>query len=530
MAFIIFFAWKKKLNIFLTIFIVVACSFVLNIYVSNNNVTYAYYLPFTRFWEISAGSLLAYFKLCTNTLLSKDSVSIFIKTSSTSLKINFLKYKNTLSLIGFILLITAFFLVNKEHLFPSWWALMPVFGTLFVISAGADSFLNRILLSNRIMIGIGLISYPLYLWHWPILSFLNIIENGSPTILIRVAALFISIVLAWLTYEFIEKPCRRVSNRKSTFILIVLMYFVSIIGVLIYFNNGIPSRLNKFTEINKQFIPADDHAKSLIELCKNDYPILASAGYCIKQKSGEPTILLLGDSHSGRMYHGLGELISNTQENLMVIAGGGCLPFINIRSNSDGNLNTCTKSMNDSISFALSSNTINTVVFIARGPLYLSGHGYGQGNDESGHHRELRIIDRSEISNPYHVYEFAMRNTLNKFYNKNIKIIFVLDVPELGFDPRTCANNRPLQITRNVRSPCAVSRFLFDERNKDYRNLVFKVLRDYPSVKVFDPSQSICDDKLCWAEKDGKFIYRDDDHLSIEGSKFLAHDLYKIIK
>ena len=69
----------------------------------------------------------------------------------------------------------AVFLINESMVFPGWWALLPCCGTFLVVSAGPNAWLrNRRVLSNRLLVGIGLMSYPLYLWHWPLLSFARI--------------------------------------------------------------------------------------------------------------------------------------------------------------------------------------------------------------------------------------------------------------------------------------------------------------------------------------------------------------------
>ena len=85
---------------------------------------------------------------------------------------------------------------------------LPTVGTALIISAGATAWLNRTVLSNRVLVWFGLISYPLYLWHWPLLSFAQIVENGSPPRPVRLVAVVASIALAWTTYELVEKPLR----------------------------------------------------------------------------------------------------------------------------------------------------------------------------------------------------------------------------------------------------------------------------------------------------------------------------------
>ena len=87
---------------------------------------------------------------------------------------------------------------------------------------------------NPVAVWFGLISYPLYLWHWPILSFLQIIYGELPEIDIRVCAVLLSILLAWLTYRFVERPIRFGSGRSGkTIVLILGLFFVGSIAWLV---------------------------------------------------------------------------------------------------------------------------------------------------------------------------------------------------------------------------------------------------------------------------------------------------------
>ena len=98
-----------------------------------------------------------------------------------------------LSFVGLFLLVYAFWKINDESSFPGVWALVPVVGTMLIISAGVDAWLNRTLLSNKILVWFGLISYPLYLWHWPILSLGRIINHETPSVKFRLIAIIISV-------------------------------------------------------------------------------------------------------------------------------------------------------------------------------------------------------------------------------------------------------------------------------------------------------------------------------------------------
>lgn len=228
-------AWKRKFNL-LTITIVVAiASFVLNIKGIKQDIVATFYSPQTRFWELLSGSLLAWITLYkkdtfTNVKLKLDDWLSCIVHSEKQ-EANSKTLSNVLSFIGLLLLVYGFWRINKELSFPGQWALVPVLGAVLIITAGSKAWVNRTILSNKVAVWFGLISYPLYLWHWPILSFAHIVQSDSRNI--RIAAVVLSILLAWLTYKLIERPLRfgNFSKLKVT----ILVFLMTLIGTLGYY-------------------------------------------------------------------------------------------------------------------------------------------------------------------------------------------------------------------------------------------------------------------------------------------------------
>jgi peptidoglycan/LPS O-acetylase OafA/YrhL len=115
---------------------------------------------------------------------------------------------NICSFVGLLILLYGFWRMDKELIFPGDWALVPVLGTILIITASSTAWVNRTIFFNKLAVWFGLISYPLYFWHWPILSFARIIEGEIPNEYIRITAVVISIVLAWFTYSLVERALR----------------------------------------------------------------------------------------------------------------------------------------------------------------------------------------------------------------------------------------------------------------------------------------------------------------------------------
>lgn len=236
---LLWFSWKRKLNIFTIIVIFASISFFLNVKGIKQYPTTTFYSPHTRFWELLSGSLLAWLSVYKN-----ETFSNFIQKLDKSFTFIFYNSKhqsdgktlsNLLSFAGFIFLAYGFTHINSEMPFPGNWALIPVTGAMLIIFAGAQAWGNRIILSNKVAIWFGLISFPLYLWHWPILSFIRIVKSGSPSIDARMIAIPFSVLLAWLTVKIIEKPFRfgKYKNKVTLAILCGLMITIGVSAVFV---------------------------------------------------------------------------------------------------------------------------------------------------------------------------------------------------------------------------------------------------------------------------------------------------------
>lgn len=222
---ILWLAHKYKINLLNITFLIATISFSININNVHENPTSAFYSPLSRFWELLFGALLAWYALKNNTNNKFSANKIFL----------FITNKNFISIIGISLIIFSLLKFDKLLPFPGYWALIPVLGSVFIIAAGTDAWFNHKILSAKLLVWFGLISFPLYLWHWPLLAFARIINNGEPDLSTRVIAVFMAILLAWFTFKVIEKPFR-FGEQFKTFkvaLLCCLMLSLFIIGLLI---------------------------------------------------------------------------------------------------------------------------------------------------------------------------------------------------------------------------------------------------------------------------------------------------------
>lgn len=193
---------------------------------------------------------------------------------------------------------------------------------------------------------------------------------------------------------------------------------------------------------------------------------------------------------------------------------GGRL-FIDVATYPDGNETEVNAYKGGIVAtkFIANEKSIDTVIMVSRGPFYI--------NDGWNFY----LINERNINNE--VFERGMRNTLDLMMANNKRVIFVIDNPELGFDPYKCQDSRPLSTKLSFN--CTISRSAYDARHMEYRELVFRIIKDYSSVDIFDQPEYLCDEFACTFKIGSSVLYGDNDHLSVAGSKFMALYLMDVL-
>ena len=212
-------SWKKRFNLFVVCAVLATISFGLNLYLYKVAPVADFFSPQTRFWELLAGAMLAWLSMyperlrfLKGRLFSRAGDEIATNgTEQAGMRHHALSFAGAL-----LLALSVFFIkVTASRNYPGIWALFPVFAAVLLIAAGKDGWFNKHVLSNRILVWFGLISYPLYLWHWPILSFLHIAYAEKIPAWGGFAAFPVTVLLAWLTTRLVENPLRLVSMAIS---------------------------------------------------------------------------------------------------------------------------------------------------------------------------------------------------------------------------------------------------------------------------------------------------------------------------
>jgi hypothetical protein len=300
---------KTRPSILFVTLIIAAASFILNLEFSISFKMADFYLPVSRFWELLSGTLLA--------IINADEARhrAFRGFAANWPRPRGWNLKGLASVSGLVLICAGLVLIDRSAAFPGWRAVLPVLGAVLLIAAGPASALNRSILGHPILVCIGLISYPLYLWHWPILVFTRLIAPDVLTISGRFILLAFAFLLALLTYRFIELPVRTSklvsSSQKRIFLgaCIAALLAFCILGLEIRYRD-IQSPLQRLTDVAFQY--KHNRVKNHIEgssrclLRDNQKASEFEKRNCwVPPATNRPSVLLLGDSHSDALYSGL---------------------------------------------------------------------------------------------------------------------------------------------------------------------------------------------------------------------------------
>jgi peptidoglycan/LPS O-acetylase OafA/YrhL len=201
----------------------VCASFAWNVMQVQRDPTAAFYSPWGRAWELLVGAWLA---------CSVGRLSAWPS-----------RWREALAAGGVLCLLVGVISLDAKHAFPGAWALPPVLGAALVIAAGPQTWLNRRLWSRAGMVWVGSISYSLYLWHWPLLALATAVEGDTPTATYRVGAVVASVLLAWGSLRWVERPTRTGwPGRGPVAMMSLALAATGLLGYAVFRSDGFPQR------------------------------------------------------------------------------------------------------------------------------------------------------------------------------------------------------------------------------------------------------------------------------------------------
>jgi hypothetical protein len=231
------------------------------------------------------------------------------------------------------MIVFAIAFVDRGRAFPGWWALLPTLGSALLIGAGPDAWINRHLLSNRWAVLIGLISYQLYLWHWPLLVYTRLVTGDSPSSTQLSIALLAAFPLAWATYRWIDLPMRHGGSKfAKAAIACAALVAAAVSGTIVLAMKGLPDRLPEaaqgLAEFHFEYAAAYREGTCFL---RPEQPASDWHGCTTQGEKSSPSIWLWGDSHAAHLYPGLQLEQEAHHFTLTQITASSCPPILDFR-------------------------------------------------------------------------------------------------------------------------------------------------------------------------------------------------------
>ena len=500
---VLWFAWKQKFNTLAILLVAAVVSFALNIVYLYGDTVQTFYSPLTRFWEFQIGSVLAYtlnkdgvidtWKTKIGTLIPDPYAQVFISKGYV--------LRNCQSVIGVGLLLAGVILISRETYFPGWWAVLPTIGAMLIILAGEQSWVNRVVLSNQALVWVGLISYPMYLWHWPILSFARIVESEVPSTGIRVTAVGVTIILAWFTFKLIESPIR--SGRhgsEKTIALVFLMLVIGLAGYVGYRQEGLKFResIKLANAVNGEFVgPLWKYTKN--DTCMKGYQFEEAKKYdwwfCMASSDEKPTLLLLGNSYANQLFPGLAKNAALQQHSILSIGACGPEWIDESRSITGESRSPCS-----------GDHPLHQQKFIS-------------GIIEKTGSVRFAIINGLPAA-PDNSYLLALKKKIDFLEKEHVKVIVFKPSLTINYDIKGCFARPLMQPKKN----CEVSLGRYREFSDKFKPVASALSLTNPGVVFFDQNELFCNSEKCSMIRNGMPLFRDQyNHLSEYGSIELAN-------
>ncbi|MDH5178885.1 MAG: acyltransferase [Gammaproteobacteria bacterium] len=484
------------------------------VYATNKNLSFSFYMLPSRFWELLAGAILAttliyYPQQHTNNLLCR-----------------------TMPVAGLFLITASLFLVDLTANHPGIITLIPVAGTVLIIWYSNEKDIVTKLLTSKPFVTVGLLSYSMYLWHYPLFAFSRI-KSESISLEEKLLLILMTVVLSIFSYLLIEKPFRnknRINIRTLVFTLGTATIIVLIITLAFIYKKGLPDRLPR--------IIANIETNVLnVRVCK-------SKGISCTMNSGqEKTLFLVGDSHMMPLEKPLFDYSLANRYTFNILNTGGCQYILNlnrVNKKTQKIIKSCTIAWQDKRRNILLSSTPATVIIGGRLPLLLSEESFNnqEGGIESPMLEQLQTADNSLSSNQQRkmVIFKEYKNSILELAEHGHKIILVYPVPEVGrhvpqtIQKMTRTNPQDAESIL-ARNPITTSYKVYLERTRESFLLLDSI--QHKNIRRVYPHKLFCNTAIkerCVTHNQTNSFYRDDDHLSDAGAGLLVNEIKLVLE
>jgi peptidoglycan/LPS O-acetylase OafA/YrhL len=456
-------------------------SFVSVLWGLSDHKAWAYFHILSRCWELLIGVGLAYWQ---SPLCVKPLPTTWRKGPASLAGVS-----------GLLLVLGSAAGYSESTSFPGPSALIPTLGAALLIAAGALAPVNR-LLAWRPLVYIGLISYPLYLWHWPLLALLRLIDGVDLDVETRQQVFLLSFPLAMITYHLIERPLRHSAlARRRVFPLLLwgLLLSIGAFGFYIYKSQGLPDRR-----------PDWDNTMRPATLASAPPP----AGFTNPSKA-----ILLGDSHALMYSESLRSYFRKHHgQELIYGFRAGCKPFYNLDKHIPGQTpEGCPRSTNPMIDQAINAPEIDTIVVVAALSKYSFSHMIYPGHEQASSNAEAN----------YPLVDLATEDTFARLAASGKRVIVFYSTPIFPFAISEC-QQRPVRWRSEARNECSISISSYADQQDWSRQKLSSLPARYPNVTLFDPAKMLCNIESCNVRHGKHLIYSDNAHINAFGAQWVS--------
>lgn len=458
-----------------TLFFLAALSFGANLYAAQHDAVGDYFSPLSRVWEILAGCFLAQF--APSDLGARKS--------------------EALSVLGLFLIALSLPLANERAAYPNFIGLLPVVGSAMLIRHANHAKLVRVIFTHKATISVGLLSYSLYLWHWPLLSLLAILApEHSGDFRYKLAIIFLSYLLAHGTLKFVENPIRFGADSKSKFFgVVATLLFVGALGYNADVRDGMNfRRAAKVSNERNQFDYKYKHD------CARLTGSISTEDWCGQEVDGNaaPSVIVIGDSVS----NGFSEVFKEFKKHHPEISvtydqfgRGQCPPLLAYGPAACRDFNEKVRGVIQHLT------STTTVVLAADWGMYSGGKDFNYGE---------KIESAGD-------FKYALNRTISAYKNLGHRVLFFY-APPIGGNPRACIA-RTGAVKSNESCGSAILKVLAAENG--YRDAVADILTA-GAVETFDPRGLFCGPEQCKMVNNESILFYDSRHISVAGAAFIA--------
>ena len=473
-------------------------SLILSIVTTRDHQNFAFFLLPARIWEFAIGGMVG--------------------LAGSGFYARLRRWAEVLSVIGLGLIVYSVVTLAHGTPFPGWAALFPVVGSVFLIAgmtADEDGLVRR-LLAVRPMVFIGLLSYSWYLWHWPLLSLYRIYNLGVEDIAVNTGLVVMALILAWLTYVLIENPIR--VRRPGPFrnVRPTLFMGLGIALTTVAMGNGLKAwrEYQKTLEINQPVVKARRDYPPYQEACTLD----ANQRFgelprerCIHGPDGSlPRILLWGDSHANHVMPTLMEAFPDVAIYQLTMAG--CPPAIGYESKVPATSKYCAEFNQRVLEAipALRKDGLEGVVISARWPSYLWRKTISISEPLANLAGDPAKMVQARLE-----MQSSLDATLEVLERAGLRVLVLGPNPEMIYSPPLCIGLKRGEL-------CNISRTVNDEFIGDPTAALAEVVSRHPNSRLAEMADFFCDADTCYAMRDEKILYIDDNHISATAARDLA--------